>query len=243
MKRLLTVVLLLVASPAGADVIELKTGQRIEGALKQATPASVAVEVGGQTITFEGEKVRAIYFGAAPASATPPKLSQDALRALKGLESVTKGGVTYRDYGPRVSDAKITVDRYLQAPEDSGTPAKTSLSDAMGLYVFAGAAWSARITNDTSGIISHPMIERCPALRDKVSGMPVTGNAFADVPRGVRISFEIQTIWSCASDQLTEAEKLLGSGSSPSIAGPRPAPDWCKTDNVVWQGDRCVEKK
>lgn len=64
------------ATPAYADVIELKTGQRVEGTLKQATPASVSVEVGGQTITFTGDKVRAIYFGVAPApvtkSAAPP---------------------------------------------------------------------------------------------------------------------------------------------------------------------------
>jgi hypothetical protein len=30
----------------------------------------------------------------------------------------------------------------------------------------------------------------------------------------------------------------------PTPPGPRPAPDWCKADSgVVWQGDRCVEKK
>lgn len=66
---------------AAADVVELKTGQRVDGTLRQATPASVSIEVGGQTITFEGEKVRAIYFGVAPAStsmAATPSLRAEA---------------------------------------------------------------------------------------------------------------------------------------------------------------------
>ncbi len=58
-----------------ADVIELKTGQRVEGTFKQATPAGVVIEVGGQPITFEQEKVRAIYFGPAP----PPQAQPSAL--------------------------------------------------------------------------------------------------------------------------------------------------------------------
>jgi hypothetical protein len=71
--------LALVASPAPADVIELKTGQRVEGTFKQGTPTRISLEVGGQTITFEVEKVRAIYFGVAPPErkqAAPPSPSQ-----------------------------------------------------------------------------------------------------------------------------------------------------------------------
>lgn len=41
------VVALVTVTAASADVVELKTGQRIEGGLKQATPTSVVVEVGG----------------------------------------------------------------------------------------------------------------------------------------------------------------------------------------------------
>lgn len=65
-----TPLIILAASSAFADVIELRSGQRVEGMLRQATPASVSVEVGGQTITFTGDKVRAIYFGAAPTPKT-----------------------------------------------------------------------------------------------------------------------------------------------------------------------------
>ena len=48
------------------DTLELKTGERIEGAFKQATSAGAVIEVAGQPITIPHERVRAIYFGSAP---------------------------------------------------------------------------------------------------------------------------------------------------------------------------------
>ena len=133
---------LLVAPLAFADVIELKTGQRVEGTLKQATPAGVSIEVGGQTITFEGERVRAIYFGTAPAPiVAQPTPRDEAMKALRGLRSVTEGGINQRDYAPRASDAKIVVDRYrADVPADV---ARDAISESPGFYVFAATAWNA----------------------------------------------------------------------------------------------------
>jgi hypothetical protein len=53
-----------------------------------------------------------MYFGSAPlggAGAVAP--AEGALQALKTLRSVTRGGVARWDYGPRLSDAKIQVDK------------------------------------------------------------------------------------------------------------------------------------
>ena len=103
-----------------ADVVELTTGQRVEGTFQQATPRGVSIEVGGQTITFEQEKVRAIYFGSAPAAAVPPSPAREALLSLKALQSVTRAGIAYREYSQRVNDAKIQVDRVLdELPGDA----------------------------------------------------------------------------------------------------------------------------
>jgi hypothetical protein len=55
--------ILFCASLAIADGVELKNGQGVEGTLKQLSLTSVSIEVGGQVITFESSKVRAIYFG------------------------------------------------------------------------------------------------------------------------------------------------------------------------------------
>jgi hypothetical protein len=75
----LVLVALTLAGPrlAVAEVIELNGGDWVEGRLKEVTPSSVVVEVGGQTITFPSDRVAAIYFRsssqAPPAApATPP---------------------------------------------------------------------------------------------------------------------------------------------------------------------------
>jgi hypothetical protein len=189
-----------IAMIAHADVVELKTGQRIEGTLKQATPASVSVEVGGQTITFEGEKVRAIYFGAASAAALPPSLRDDAMKTLKSLRSVVEGGVNYRDYATRMSDTKIAVDRYLAGGDEDA--ARPPIRLAMGFYAMAASAWNARITENRDAIIrigAHPLVQECEVLKSspvrlKSSGLPM---------------FSVELIWSCAADKIAEAEKLI----------------------------------
>jgi hypothetical protein len=68
---LVLVALTLVGSrPAIAEIIELNGGDWVEGRLKEVTPSSVVVEVGGQTITFPSDRVAAIYFRSA--SQSPP---------------------------------------------------------------------------------------------------------------------------------------------------------------------------
>src|SRR5437870_9425242 len=84
-----------------ADVLELKSGERLEGTFKQAgVDRGVVIEVGGQSITIPLAKIRAIYFGTAAKSDAAPSVSaaRDSLDALKGLQSVTSSGLSYRDY-------------------------------------------------------------------------------------------------------------------------------------------------
>ena len=69
--RLLMVFLPLFALILRGDTIELKTGEHIDGAFKQATAAGAVIEVAGQLITIPLEKVKAIYFGVAPTRAGP----------------------------------------------------------------------------------------------------------------------------------------------------------------------------
>lgn len=54
------------------DVVELLSGHRIEGAVRQTDNTGIVIEVGGQTITFERDKVRAVYFGVAPSPVPKP---------------------------------------------------------------------------------------------------------------------------------------------------------------------------
>jgi len=66
--RALVVGFLLVAPAwAGADVVELTSGERVEGRDVRASPDLVTIQAGGRTLVFERDRVRAIHLGPPPA--------------------------------------------------------------------------------------------------------------------------------------------------------------------------------
>src|SRR5437867_2825999 len=106
----LALLTLLWSRPASAELVELTGGEWVEGALKEATPGGVVVEVGGQTVRFSRDRVRAIYFGAsgqsaqpaqparqaptAPEPVLPPSSTADALQVVKSLRSAVLSGMS-----------------------------------------------------------------------------------------------------------------------------------------------------
>ena len=166
---LLVVVSCVPLSAVAADVVELKTGERVEGALRQATPTSVSIEIGGQVVTFDVAKVRAIYFGVGPAlSGSPSSIgTQAAIDALKAVSSVLGAGVTYRDYAARVLEAKVAVDRAL--PAVTVDELRKALGLASQFYVIVSSAWNAELqTLPVRGRPSHGMQGFAAAGRDPV---------------------------------------------------------------------------
>ncbi len=97
----------------------------------------------------------------------------DALRILKGLQSAVEGGVMgYRDFAPRVTDAKIQIDQLLADAPDS--PAKACLEEAFGFYLYAANAWDASIAWDASRpeafaqfkvLEENPLYYKCEPLK------------------------------------------------------------------------------
>ena len=191
------------SGPALADVVELKTGQRVEGTLKQADQATVSVEVGGQVVTFKTEQVKTISYGSAAAGAASP--ATDAIRALKALQSVTGAGLTYRDYSTRVGDTKIQFDRAIGAG-GLGSEAD-ALRAAMDYYVTAASVWSANLRGNSIYLVDRAAAPvKCAAYERYLASVrnAVTGGSFLFLDSGI-----IQVYWSCASAQLAAAEKLL----------------------------------
>jgi hypothetical protein len=119
-----------------ADTVELRTGEKIECLFKRATDAGVVVEVAGQPMTIATDKVRAIYFGATIGPSTALSGFGEALDALKAVRSVTTSGVSYRDYAPRVLEAKIKIDKYLQSTKEPDQRSGLQLRSAMRYYVY-----------------------------------------------------------------------------------------------------------
>lgn len=211
-----------------ADTIELKTGERIEGAFKQANSAGVVIEVAGQSITIPLEKVQAIYFGAVvPARTTALSPSQEAMDSLKALRSVTESGIAYRDYSQRVLDAKVKVDRYLTSPATDAAALRTGIALAMRDYEFASRAWStsfstavgtlAVATSVGTALYGDPEISKCPAVKQFLIEMAGKKGKPPNVGVvGLVVGGRPAVIWACASAQVAQAEQLLTATVSPS---------------------------
>jgi len=185
----MVLVFILTTTGASADTLELMSGERLEGRVKEMTATSVGIEVGGQQIRIERAKVRAIYFGTLGRQAPPtPPAVADALNALKALESAVSAGLTYRDYVPRVADTKIHVDR---AVNSQGSPAIAALlSDAMNFYIVAAEFWGPSSNNFLDSLA---MIDRLPPCRAAASTATSQDT--------------VKLLWACASTKIAEAEK------------------------------------
>ena len=210
--------LLCLTTVVQADVLELKTGERLEGTFKQASVADgVVIEIGGQSITMPLAKVRAIYFGAAPktaptASAVPTaSAAMESLDALKGLQSVTSVGISYREYASRVLDAKIKVDRYLAA--SGGGRAKAAIGAAMRYYEMASQVWGFMILPASPNAAGQAKgIER-ELYEDKecklVQALITNNTDMKPAEMPYLVGQKPGILWSCAKDKISEAERLL----------------------------------
>jgi hypothetical protein len=206
--------ILILASQAIADVVELTTGERIEGVAAQATLEKVTIEVGGQTLSFDRGKVRTLHLGSAPpAVSAKPSPATEALAALKALQSVTRSGITYREYSPRVLDAGVAVDKYLTDPGSVADPARRPIELSIGFYRLMATVWNVEISKrllDADGLAKGPLIGECSPLHDRVtSTVPVQiGNRRLPPDPGIALIMNKTMLWECASDQIREAEKV-----------------------------------
>jgi len=209
------------APPADADVVELRTGERVEGTFKGADDETVRIEVAGRVLTFKPQLVRAIYYGSVPSPA-PPALPErgDALKALQAIRSVARDGVGYREYARQVGEAPTVVDRYLEK-EEAAAPFKNAIADSFHLYALAGAAWNASASRGNYAAVgSDAALLRC-ASAQRVIAQSKQKNPFIwrskgqgeAATTGMVIGTEgITALWECASDKLAEAERRIPAG-------------------------------
>jgi hypothetical protein len=204
-----TIMLLALASSLFADTIELKTGERIEGAFKQATPAGVIIVVGGKALNFPFSSVRSIYLGSAPASEKekPNPAAIEAIDAVRALRSVTEAGLNYSQYSKRVLDAKVKVDRFTSSTSQNDAELGAIIQAVMHYYELASRAWAAKIAKNESmqtEVGLSAKADRCPAVRETVASSLFSG----DLQIGMLMGERLQVFWRCGVEKLAEAEAL-----------------------------------
>jgi hypothetical protein len=222
--RICRAALVLIASIAAAlgDTVEMKTGERTEGHFRQATDAGVVIEIGGQTVTFPLDKVKAIYFGSAVEMTKPPapNASGEAMDSLKALQSIASMGVSYRDYTPKVLDAKVKVDKYMAETASQPSPSRSAIGLAMRFYELGAQAWNIKVSgnagsmaNDTAlgeTLLNDPEITSCPGIAQMMTSFRQLLGKSKHAPPvamyGILAGDQVPVFWKCASGKVTEAE-------------------------------------
>jgi len=195
-----------------ADVLELKSGQKVEGQFVGGSREEIRFQVGSQALKFPIAEVTKITIGSA-GQEDFYKAAKEALRQLKALASITEGGTTYQNYSTRVEDAKIKIDHFLDEYKDPPLPAfKSHIVDSLGFYVAASAAWNAKASKSYGGLLENPYVQRCAPLqevliREAGSEKSPTTKAIA---WAVTIAYSgVRPLWECARSSLADAERAL----------------------------------
>lgn len=151
------------------------------------------------------------------ATAQPAPSGRDVLIAFKALHSALDIGVNYDDYSRRLIDTKIRFDRYYEQKNATvnDTKTKAAISAAMNYHRLAQSAWSTKIKTGEVRLFNFDSHKDDTCRHLKTLMDDITRN-YAHVddrstmvvdPWNERL---IPALWSCASDKITEAEKLLG---------------------------------
>jgi len=140
------------------------------------------------------------------------KAAMDAILALKELESVTVAGINYTEYSRRMLDTRIKIDRFLGI--GGGDPELSLLIQrSMELYTFARAAWNSKITKDYDQG-EDPRVDLCPPVANVRDSATAEQYVPLAVARGISVAVAVPTLWTCASDNISAAERRLGLRSS-----------------------------
>lgn len=188
---------------SSAAVVELKTGQKVEGDYLGGTASEIKLKVGNQMFVFPIQEVNRLHFIAPTAEADFASDSLKALGVLKGIQSVTKAGVNLREYSRRVNDAVIEIDSFLDKYKELNQQGMLAeVRQAMELYNLASRAWSGDVTKNWITVTDGDF-EQCPALKD--------GSAVIYLPmfrKSVLSDLSLPVLWSCADERIGKAEAL-----------------------------------
>lgn len=200
---LLLLGLLYAVMASSAAVLELKTGQKVEGDYLGGSPTEIKFKVGNQMLVFPVADASMIQFASPTAEADFTKDSVKALKILKSLQSVTRAGVDFsginwREYSRWVTDATVDIDAFLEQHRLAGNQGiQDEAQKAMRFYNLAAQVWHGPAIEVTDEIM-----QECPMVREGLSSPLSDGSRLLQ-------SRSIKALWSCASDRISRLEKLV----------------------------------
>jgi hypothetical protein len=137
---------------SSATVIQLKTGEKIEGKFIGGTKDIINFEVASQKITIKIADISYILFDKEASNtinATKKDSfsndAKDVLYSLNSIKSIVNSRVSYREYSKRILDTKIIIDNFLNTHNSTNPNFNINISNAMGFYETALDCWTFEI--------------------------------------------------------------------------------------------------
>jgi hypothetical protein len=158
-------------------------------------------------------------------------VQEEALDSLRGLNSVVSSGVSYRDYAPRVLDARVKVDKFLESSTAASTGwLRSSVSSVMSCYEAVSQLWNAKLFSGTDALVRRVgiglelsknirVLGACPAVRGTMYSITPSGDNYEDLRKlaeGVE-NHEgelLHELWQCAGEQLASIKERLATEAS-----------------------------
>lgn len=132
-----------------------------------------------------------------------PQSAKEALLALKKMEARCQSGISYQDYGPAVSDARIPINSFAESEDGKKSSELTEfLNKAMSHYEYAGKIWQLRFNPFFQG---YGIIEVTSSLGQEIGELYPK----ADAKNEKYIVEEIlPVVWEAAAKELEHATNL-----------------------------------
>jgi hypothetical protein len=206
----MAVALLGLAAPAAAgDVVELKTGRRIQGTFKGADDAAVRIEVNGKIVMLKPAQVKAIYYGATPeASMSQQAAGEEALRVLTALRAMTADRPTYGQYVGRLGYARFRANLLLPKVTDSALA--SAVSTSLRFFAAARDIWAAVDMVQADPFPARARVEDLRAVVLKAQDGCAALQRIQSANVNEVLAAAVPAAWSCASDKIGDVEQLLG---------------------------------
>lgn len=129
--------------------------------------------------------------------------AKDALMGLKKLQARCQAGISYRDYGNALADAKFPVNLFMESAEAKKSQDFTdSINNVINHYVSAGVVWNYKISNTTLMNVNEP---QGLAVKKIYPQAPIVRGGWKDY---YSVDELLPYMWEKASVELENTSKL-----------------------------------
>jgi|GEM_PF-437455 hypothetical protein len=225
-----------VVTQTWADTVETTSGTIYQGTIIKMDENEIIIKTATGTARVPRSKVKFFQSDPLPGTSSTPITSpliqspivkekptvtlsesaKEAIRALKKLEARCQAGISYKDYGPALGDAKFAVNLFLESPE---AKVKDEFTDAikkvMSHYETGGKVWQKKFSGrGVSNVIvrnepDYGYFRSILELYPKAMNDFNNGGAILDKRNTIVIDPLVSIIWEEAFKELKRATNLL----------------------------------